>query len=150
MSGPRVETAIWFALKGRVQTLPASIVPQTSIAWPKVPFTKPQGGTPPKPLPYIEVRLLPNRVQRLFIGSAEPHRRPGILQLDFMAPTTGLLDDVQVIEMAGDIAAHFPADLRLTAHGVTVRIQQAPDVLQGFADGAYWRVPVSIRYDCYA
>jgi hypothetical protein len=147
MSGPTVETAIWLALKGRVQTLPTSIVPQTSIAWPKKPFDKPQSGG--KPAPYIEVRLLPNRVQRLFIGSAEPHRRPGILQLDFMAPTNGLLDDVQVIEMAGDIAAHFPTDLKLTAHGVTVRIEQAPDVMQGFADGAYWRTPISIRFQTF-
>jgi hypothetical protein len=145
---PAIETSIWMALRGRVETLPFSIVPQTAISWPKKPFTKPQANG--QPAPYIEVRHLPNRVERIFIDGGAPHRRPGIMQLDYLAPVAGSLDDIQITEMAGRIAAHFPADLKLTAQGATVRIERAPDVSQGFADGAYWRVPVSIRYDCFA
>lgn len=144
---PTVQTAIWLALRGRVATLPASIVPQSAIAWPKREFTKPQAGN--LPAPYIEVRHLPNRADRVLIGIG-PQIRPGILQLDYMEPLSSPLDDIQVGERAGLIAAHFPADLKITAHSVSVRIEQAPDVAQGFADGAYWRLPVSIRYVCFA
>lgn len=148
MSGPSIETAIWLALRGRVLSLPATIVPQTAIAWPKKPFTKP--STAMGLQPYLEVRLLPNQVQRVTIKGSGPHRRPGILQLDYCAPVSGLLDDIQVTEMAGRIAAHFPADLPLVSEGVSVRIERTPDVGQGSADGSYWRVPVSIRFDCFA
>lgn len=148
MSVPAIETAIWLALRGRVQALPVSIVPQSAIAWPKRPFTKPTLNG--QPAPYIEVRHLPNQVGRLMVKGSGPHQRPGILQLDYMSPTGGALDDVQVTEMAGRIASHFPADMVLSAAGVRVRVERAPDVAQGFADGPYWRVPVSIRWECLA
>jgi hypothetical protein len=175
MSVPSVETSIWRALKGRVETLPISIVPQSSIAWPKISFTKPQANN--KPAAYIEVRHLPNKADRILIRGDRPHRRPGILQLDYMEPVASTLNDVHVAEKAGQIAAHFPPDLKMAFHtflstaiawsdqlvwndavtwdgsmlGVIVaRVERAPDVSQGFADGAYWRVPISIRYDCFA
>lgn len=141
---PAVETSIWLALRARVASLPTDIVPQTSIAYPKKVFTPPLAGG--MPLPYIEVKHLPNRVGRLFMKGSAPHVRPGILQLDYMAPVVGI-DDIQATEMAGRIAAHFPADLRLYAQDVQVRIERAPDVAGGFLDGAYWRVPISVRYE---
>jgi hypothetical protein len=148
MSGPSPETAIWLALKARVATLPASILPQTSISLPKEPFTPPKSGT--NLLPYLQVQHLPNQVQRMFLKGSDPHRRPGILRLSLMVPNTGSWDFTVTTERAGLIAQHFSADLRLTGNGVSLRIEQAPSIAQGFADGAYWKTPISVRYDCFA
>ncbi|KKC39507.1 hypothetical protein WH87_04745 [Devosia epidermidihirudinis] len=145
MSVP-VEADIWAALKARVETLPAAIMPQSSIAYPKVAFTKPTIGG--KPSPYIEVRHLPNQAQRLFINNGA-HRRPGILQLSLYVPNAGSWTNEQTLGQAGRIAEHFPMDLKLSAHDVTVRISKAPDIAQGFADGAYWMTPISVSFDCF-
>lgn len=144
-----VETKIWLALKARVQTLPLSY----PIDWPRVPFTKPQSANPVLPDPYLEVRLLPNTSQRIFIGSGDPHRRLGILQVSLMYPvarTQGTVDwEAQFSQIGGTIATHFRTDLRMTFDGVTVRVEKAPDVAQPFRDDAYWRVPVSVRWQCF-
>lgn len=144
-----IETAIWLALKARVQSLPLDY----PIDWPRGPFDKPQ-GLDDLPDPYLEVRLLPNVSQRLFIGSNDPHRRMGILQVSLMYPvarTKGNVDwEAQFAQIGGTIAAHFPTDLKMHFEGVTVRVEKAPDVAQPLRDDAYWRVPVSIRFDCFA
>jgi hypothetical protein len=148
MSVPSVETAIWLALKGRVETLPISIVPQSSIAWPKVSFTPPQSGTPPRPMPYLEVRHLPNTNTRRAVGHTDAHRRAGILQVTLKYPTTLNHAEAVQTEIAGQIAAHFPAGLRMTYGDVSLQIEKAPDIASSFRDGTdpYWQTPLSIRY----
>lgn len=145
-----IETAIWLALKARVQSLPLSY----PVDWPRVPFDKPQSITDGLPNPYLEVRLLPNVSQRLFIDSKAPHRRTGILQISLMYPiarTQSSVDwEAQFAQIGGAIAAHFPPDHRMHSQGVTVRVEKAPDVAQPLREDAYWRVPVSIRFDCFA
>lgn len=150
MAGPTIETAIWLALKGRVGTLVLS--PVLQIAWPKEAFNPPQGGTPAKPLPYLEVRHLPNTNTRLFLGNAAPHRRAGILQITLKYPTSLNHAEAVQTEIAGQIAAHFPTGhvMRLAAATmkVALKVEKAPDISQGFRDGTdpYWQTPVSIRY----
>lgn len=137
---PATETKIWMALRSRVETLPLAF----AKAWPAQTFT------PIANQPFIEVRLLPNAVQRLFIGSDDPHRRPGILQLSLMYPIS-LGHAFEVInQYAGQIAAHWPTDLKMTFQDTTVRVERAPDVAQPFRDETYWRVPCSIRYEAFA
>ncbi len=147
---PTVETKIWQALCTRVASLPLGL----TIDWPLMPFDKPQSGG--KPLPYIECRHIPNRVNRLLIGSQAPQERPGIVQLTLCWPVSGIgagsgktHPDV-LTQRAGEIAAHFPTDLRLTFDEVVARIERAPDVAQAYRDDAYVRVPVSVRYRCFA
>lgn len=142
MSVP-VEAAIWAALKARVQLLDTAIVPQSQIAWPKVAFT------PNLTKPYIRVYQLPNQTERVTINAGK-HRRPGILQLSLLVPNAGSWDHEQTLGQAGRIAAHFPADLKLFAYGVEVRISKAPSIAQGLADGSFWHTPISINYDCFA
>jgi hypothetical protein len=142
MSVP-VEAAIWAALKARVQLLDTAIVPQSQIAWPKVAFTPPAGK------PYIRVHHLPNQTERVTINTGK-HHRPGILQLSLLVPNAGSWDHEQTLGQAGRIAAHLPADLKLNAYGVEVRISKAPSIAQALADGAYWHLPISVNYDCFA
>lgn len=141
---PSIETSIWRALRGRVQSL--VLDPVLPISWPKETFTPPQAGG--KPSPYLEVRHLPNTNQRLYIGHADPHRRQGILQVTLKYPTA--LNHAEAIhqEIAGQIADHFPAGLPMPYGDLTLTVEKAPDVAQSFRDGSdpYWQTPVSIRY----
>lgn len=149
---PTVETAIWQALRARVATLTGFAANQ--INWPLMPFEKPSAGG--RPLPYLECRHMPNAIVRRFIGPSDPQERPGILQLTLCWPASdvgtgsGQTHSDVLIQRAGEIAAHWPTDLPLDFQGVRVRVERAPDVAQPYRDDAYWRVPVSVRYTCYA
>jgi len=136
---PSIETQIWLALKGRVQALALS--PALPIAWPNEDFTKPITG-------YLRVTHVPNVNRRLFIGSSEPHHRIGLLQIDVFAKKNQ--DASVAAEIAGQVAAWFPTDLRVNYGAVSVRITKAPDVAQAIADDTHWQTPVSVEYETYA
>jgi hypothetical protein len=92
---------------------------------------------------WMLAQLIRNRTARL--GIAPMHRWPGILQVSVM---TGLGEG----PMAGDriaeqVAAHFPADLRLVHGTTTVRVTEAPSVAGGLVSGGWWEVPVSIYFE---
>ncbi|MER8806028.1 DUF4128 domain-containing protein [Mesorhizobium australicum] len=136
---PSIETSIWLALKGRVQSLILS--PALPIAWPNEGFTKPTTG-------YLRVTHVPNINRRLFIGSTEPHQRIGLLQIDVFAKKN---QDASVsAAIAGQIGASFPTDLRIRYGGITVRVNKAPDVAQAIADDTHWLTPVTIAYEVFA
>lgn len=147
---PTLETSAWLSLQGRVATLVLS--PALLIAWPKETFTPPQGGTPPKLQPYLEVRHLPNTNTRRAIGNTDAHRRAGILQVTLKYPVS--LNNAEAVqtEIVGKIAAHFPAGLPMAFGGLMLKVEKAPDVASSFRDGTdpYWQTPVSIRYRAFA
>ena len=143
-----VQTLVWQALKARVATLPVGY----AVSYPMEPFDPPVSANG-KPLPYVECRHLPNDNTRLFIKGSDPHERMGILQLSLLWPVsdvgTGKTHPDVLTQKAGEIAAHFPADLALDFQGARVRVERAPDVAQPLRDEAVWRVPVSVRYRGY-
>lgn len=137
---PSIETSIWLALKARVQALVLS--PVLPVAWPNEAFSKPNTGG------YLRVTHVPNMNRRLFIGSGDPHQRLGLLQVDVFAKKN---QNVAVaLEIAGQVAAHFPADLKMTAHGVTARVTRAPDVAQPIDDDTHVQVPVTVALEVFA
>jgi hypothetical protein len=139
---PSVETSVWLALKGRVQTLALS---------PAVPVVYPKENAPAGK--HIRVSWLPNTNQRRAVSSSGAHVRPGILQLSLMTMASGPQStgsaDVDM-QTAGKIAEHFPADLRMTHGGVTVRVTAAPTVAQAFRDNQYWHTPISVFVETLA
>lgn len=136
---PSIETQM-ACLKGRVQALVLS--PTLPIAWPNETYI-------PSPTQnYLRVTHVPNVNRRLFIGSTEPHQRIGLLQVDVFAKKNQ--DASVAAEIAGQVAAWFPTDLRLTYGTVAVRITKAPDVAQAIADDTHWLVPTSVEYECFA
>lgn len=139
MSVPSKEVKIWLALKARMESL--SLSPSLPIAWPNEAFTKPAGG-------YIRVNNFPNVTRRVAILGAEPHQRLGILQLDIFAPLNE--NSAVAEEIAGQVAAHFEADLKLRYEEVTVRVVSAPSVTRGLADNSHWQVPVMVNWECFA
>lgn len=143
---PSAETSIWLALKARVELMALS--PAHPIAWPGEAFTPPTSGGLPGP--YLVVTHMPNRGQRILIGGAGRERKQGILQIAVMSRLDQPL--AVSIEHAGQVAAHFPADIWLHFGGVSVRITKRPDVMRGFRDDAAgrWMTPVSVSYECFA
>ena len=140
---PAIETSVWLALRGRVEAL--ALNPVHPVAWPNEAFTQPAG-------PYLKVINLPNRTERLFLKGTDPHRYQGILQVSAMYPLAVLNGETIARELAGQVAAHFPAGLSLFYGSVRVDITTRPTVAQGFRDDASsrWLTPVSIPYECFA
>lgn len=136
---PSIETPIWLALRARVEALTLS--PVLPVAWPNESFTPPPTG-------YLRVTWMPNVNRRLFLGSADPHQRLSMLQVDVFAKKN---QNVAVaLEIAGKVAAHFPADLRMTAHGIACRVAKAADVGQPLPDEAFLMVPVTVAIEAFA
>ena len=136
---PTIETSIWLALKARLETLVLS--PVLPVAWPNLSFTKPTTG-------YLRVTHVPNMNRRLFIGSSDPHQRPGLLQIDVFGKKN---ENITVaVEVAGKVAAHFSTDIKMTYGGVTVRVTAAPTVSQPMDDDTHVLVPVTVLYECFA
>jgi len=132
-----IEAAIEGALFARVGSLVLS--PTRRVAWPNMPFAPTNGET------YLAVDHLPNRSQRLFIGSGDPHLRQGILQITIRGPQNH--NAINLTQIAGKVAEHFPTDLRLTSGNVQVRVSKAPDIAPAFKDDPHWVVPVTVSYE---
>lgn len=114
--------------------------PALPIAWPNAVFTKPPT--------YLRVSHVPNTSRRLFLGSADPHQRLGLLQVDVLAPLNQGAS--AATEIAGKLAAHFLPDLPMRSGGVTVKVAKAPDVGPALADDTHWQVPVTVSYEVFA
>lgn len=146
-----IETKIAQAIQARVASLPGSF----PVLW-----TDDAPVEPPKdakgPLPYIEAHFEPNRTVRRFIGSNDPHERPGLLLLTLCWPIakvgtgSGKTHKDAIRQHAGEIAAHFPADLAMDFQGVRVRVAAAPSVLGAYRDDHYLRTQARIEWQAFA
>jgi hypothetical protein len=130
-----IETALF----ERVASL--SLSPVLPVAWPNVPFTKPDNG-------YLRVNHIPNTSQRLFIGSSDPHRAMGILQLDVFKPKNE--GPSFALAAASAVAEWFGTDLKMRHGEVTVRVTKEPDIVAAMPDDTHWMVPVVVQYESYA
>jgi hypothetical protein len=135
-----VEGNIEAALLDRVRTLVLS--PALPVAWPNRAFK------PPAPGAYLRVDHLPNRNDRFLMGGADPHHRRGILQVTVISPLNQ--GPSPATKIAGEVAAHFPADLALYLEDIKVTITEAPSGAPAFTTDVSWNAPVSIRYECFA
>jgi hypothetical protein len=136
---PTIETSLWLALRARVEALTLS--PALPVAWPGEAFNPPLSG-------YLRMTWIPNMNRRLFMRGSDPHQRLSLLQVDVFAkknqPAT------VAIEIAGQVAAHFPADLRMAAYGVTARVTKAPEVAQPIEGDTHLMVPVTVSIQTIA
>jgi hypothetical protein len=135
-----VEASVEAALFGRVRDL--SMFGADAKAWPNIPFD------PTTTEPHLRIALLPNFGERLFVKGSDPSLYRGILQLTVVMPLNA--GPAAATELAGEVAAEFPADLAIYGDQIKVRIERAPDVASPVRADATWQVPVSVRYECIA
>lgn len=134
-----VETDIMEALFTRLEALVLS--PALPVAWPNLAFD------PPADQRYLRVQFVPNLNIRLLIDSDGPHQHLGLLQVSvYWTKGEG---EAGAREVAGDVAAHFAADLRLTAGGISVRITKNADARDMIVEDAAVQVPVMISWEAY-
>lgn len=99
---------------------------------------------PPATQAYQIVSLLPATPDNPAIdGQTQIHN--GIYQVLLMMPVGATSLSGETI--AQGIVDYFPAGLRLTCSGQTVRIVGTPAIAGGYQSGERYCVPVSIRYN---
>ena len=129
---PSIVTSDWLALKSRIDTLVTSPVMQR--------FDPGAIVTPPSdangPAPYILLSDVTNDPQRIGIDP-RLHIRTGTLLLSVQWPIARVIGHAQLKEIAGQVAAHFPADQCMSFGPSRLKVTQDAVALQPFVEGAY-------------
>ena len=132
------ESNIFHALMARVSTQPTGL----PVVYPGLVY--PQNGAE-KADQYIVVTHSPNRPERVWITAGEAsHRHQGVLSLSLMTEVG--VGNAEAVELSGELAAHFPADLKLMYDNIILRIVQDAHISTGYRDGDRWRTPIVVEY----
>jgi len=136
------ETAIWLALKARVESLPIAF----PKAWPGETFEVPSAGGLPQP--YLRVGRIIVAPVRQMIATGKVHERTGSLMITLVHP---LGQNVSVYDqIAATIADHFRDGTEMRYGGVCVSVTSFPHVQEGYEDNGYWTAPVRVPWRCFA
>jgi hypothetical protein len=129
---PSIETTDWLALKADVDTLVTNPV--------LIAFEPGAIVTPPKdatgPAPFILLSDVTNDPSRMGIDP-RLHIRSGTLMLALQWPIARAVTHTQIKELAGQIAAHFPADTCMTFGPSRLRVTQDAAAMPSYIEGAY-------------
>jgi len=129
---PTIETTDWLALKARADTLATD--PAMQAYEPGEILTPPTDAT--GPAPYILMSDVTNTPERVGIDP-RLHIRSGTFMLAIQWPIARKITHAQLKEIAGQVAAHFPADQCMSFGPSRLRITQDADAMQPYVDGAY-------------
>jgi hypothetical protein len=130
---PSIETTDWLALKSRVDTL--TVVPAMTVYDPGEIVTPPQDAIGPAPFILLsDVTNDPDRGGRI---DPRLHVRTGTLMLAVQWPIARIVSHTQLKEIAGQVAAHFPADTCMSFGASRLRVTQDATSMQAYVDGAY-------------
>lgn len=141
MATPTRETKIWEALRLHVVGVGATV---------GLPVSYPMENYAPNVTePFLLCSYLPNISERPYMGTESLHLYNGIIQIDVMLPLNGLTLPY-AMRLAGEVVLLFPEDAPMRFQDITVRVTKRGDVAQGYRDGAMWRTPVTIRWQCWA
>lgn len=125
---PAIETTDWLALKSHIDTLVTS---------PVLPHFDPGAIIQLPAEPHILLSDVTNDPVRMGINRSTPHVRSGTLMLTLHWPIAHPIDHAQLREIAGQIAAHFPADTCMSFGPSRLRVTTDAASLPAYVDGAY-------------
>lgn len=129
---PSIQTTDWLALKTRADTLVTNPVMQAFE--PGAILTPPTDAT--GPAPYILLSDVTNEPVRVGIDP-RLHIRSGTFMLAIQWPIARAISHAQLKEIAGQVAAHFPADQCMSFGPSRLKVTQDSEAMQPFVDGAY-------------
>jgi hypothetical protein len=136
-----IEADIWLALKARIDAL---ITNPALIA-----FEPGETIEPPRdlagPLPYILASDVRNDGVRVGID-ASLQTKSGTLMLAIQWPIVRSVTHTQLLQLAGSVAAHFPADLRMKKGATCLRVTRDADCMQPYRESANHVVIVRILW----
>lgn len=132
-TAPSIDVTDWLALKTHVDKLVTT--PAMAIYEPGAIVTPTSDAI--GPLPYVLLSDVVNDPDRG--GRIDPklHVRSGTLLLTIQWPIARPVTHAQLKEIAGQIAAHFPADQCMSYGQSRLRVTQDASALQPFVEGAY-------------
>lgn len=133
---PSVQSTDWLALRARIDTLVTN--PAMPVFDPGAIFTPPADAI--GPAPYILLSDVTNDTARRGIDPSL-HVRTGTLMLTVHWPISRPVTHAQLREIAGQIAAHFPADTCMRYEASRLRVTSDASALPAFVEGA-WRIAV--------
>jgi Bacteriophage related domain of unknown function len=133
------DTEIWLALKARIDTLVTN--PTMLVFEPGATIDTPKDAA--GPLPFITVSDVRNDPARFGIDP-KLHERTGTLMLAIQWPIARQVSHTQLIQLGGDVAAHFPADTRMKTGSTCLRVTQDSAPMQPYRDGAFHVVMVRV------
>ena len=136
MPAPSIHTKHWFALKSRIDTIATN---------PTLTRVEPGQTFPPSDAPFLLISDARNPVQRLGIDT-DLHQYTGTLILSARWPLQMPISHAQLVEIGGDIADHFPADLMMQFGGECIRITENATMLQPDRDDAWRYVTVRVLW----
>lgn len=125
------------ALSGRLNTLSGS----PPVAWMNREYD-PTPGTL-----FLRETLLPGRTTQAELGATGRDNTVGVYQVDVFAPVDKGKNAALV--QADSIADHFSRGTTLTYNSISVRLTETSIGASTLIDGAWWMVPVDIRYETY-
>lgn len=108
------------------------------VAWENTNFTPGSGA-------YLAPQLFPAPTDRVTIGGIT--RQYGLFQVTVVCPEGE--GSLEPLRRAQEVLDLFPMDLRLAAGDSTVRVPTPPYTSGGVPDTAWYRVPVTVPYECY-
>lgn len=134
---PSIQTSDWLALKSRIDMLVTD--PAMQRFEPGAIVTPPTDAN--GPAPYILLSDVTNEPVRVGL-SARPntgvdHVRSGTLMLAIQWPIARAVSHTQLKEIAGQVAAHFPADQCMSFGASRLRTTQNAEAMQSYVEGAY-------------
>ena len=124
---PSIQTTDWLALKSRIDTL---------VTDPVMPRFDPGAILKQPAEPHILLSDVTNDPDRRGIDP-RLHVRSGTLMLAIQWPLAREIAHTQLKEIAGQIAAHFPADTCMRYGPSRIRVTSNASALPSFVDGAY-------------
>ena len=134
---PSIETTDWLALKGRIDTLATD--PEMEVFEPDAIVTAQTDAA--GPAPHILVSDVTNDPVRVGISARAAagveHVRSGTLMLTVQWPLSRAISHAQLKEIAGQVAAHFPADTCMAFGPSRLRVTQDAAAIQPYVEGAY-------------
>lgn len=134
------ETYIHAALMARAESM--TLDPVLPLQYPGV--SAPDFSTSGE---YGRITHLANEPDRWGVKGTSAMDRTGFLQIDLFTPIDEASWQVLALKRAGEIAAHFPADLKLSSGGFEVQIQKVwPGNGRPDPEGTHWHTPVNVEY----
>lgn len=141
---PTLETRLWLAMRPHIEDL----LPAMPKAWPGELYRAPSAGIALDP--YLRIGRVSVAPVRQMIASGQPHERTGTLIITLVYPMSEKVRMEAYDEIAGQIAEHFTDGTQMSYGGVCVSVSSYPHVQEGYEDGGYWTVPVSVPWRCFA
>lgn len=129
---PSIQTTDWLALKGRADTL---------VTAPVMPMYEPGAiVTPPTDAlgkaPFILLSDVTNEPVRVGIDP-RLHIRSGTMMITVQWPIERPVEHARLKEIAGQVAAHFPADQCMSFGPSRLKVTQDSEAMQSYIEGAY-------------